>query len=308
MRHPFPKLNLLISAIVLLAVVLTLFAPEFMDAAAPWLLFLAVFVIGIPHGAVDHVVAADLFGLRDRLVDHLRFYSIYLVIMLMIGLLWIFLPFAGMILFLVISIYHFGQADREDLLRQDARLAPVFAWSRGLMVLAVIVFAWPEICIPIIEAAVRARPDWFDVLYARAGTITWISIGQYLLISSAFMAGRQVVSPVKLAGDSLLLIGLLLLTHPLIGFAIYFALWHSLGHVREMMNFFRDKGREVTILKFYKLALPFTLVSLTGLAILFGIHRAFSFGDEMLSLLFILISVLTLPHVLLVDRMFARRK
>jgi beta-carotene 15,15'-dioxygenase len=309
MRHPVTSLNIVVTASAVIAIVLSLLVPQFMDQIAPWLLFFAVFVIGIPHGAVDHVVAADLYGIERGTAGHLAFYSTYLLVMLLVGALWLFYPNAGMVLFLLISVYHFGQADAAALLKTDARFSALFAWSRGLMIITVVIFTDPEVCLPIIEAATGMNPDWFSVLYSYSNLIMISAVAQYLAVGGVVMMSRSSgVTSIRFLGDSLLLATLLVLAHPLIGFALYFALWHSVGHVQEMIDFFRDNGRRVTIWKFYRLALPFTVVSLAGLSALFFIQRTYSIGNEMISLLFILISVLTLPHMLVADRMFARKK
>ncbi|MFU8859516.1 MAG: Brp/Blh family beta-carotene 15,15'-dioxygenase [Cyclonatronaceae bacterium] len=147
------------------------------------------------------------------------------------------------------------------------------------------------------------------MLYYYSNLITITAAVQYVAVAGVVLISRSTgVTSVRFLGDSLLLVTLLLLTHPLIGFALYFALWHSMGHVQEMIAFFREKGRCVTIWKFYQLAFPFTMVSLAGLFALFFIQQTYSTGNEMISLLFILISVLTLPHMLVVDRIFARKK
>ena len=308
MRHPVPLLNIILTGSVILAVGLSFLAPETMEWIAPWFLFFTVFVIGIPHGAVDHVVAADLYGMRQRLTDHLLFYSSYLLVMLLVGLLWFFYPLAGMILFLLISVYHFGQADMVALVQTGSPFSGLFSWSRGMMIIATIIFADPYVCLPIIEAAIRMSPEWFSFLYHHSTIILITAIAQYfVLVLIVLSSGALNVSRLRFLGDSLLLTALLVLTHPLIGFALYFALWHSIGHVQEMIAFFRDNGRHVTIWSFYRMALPFTLVSLFGLTVLFFIQRTFSVGNEMISLLFILISVLTLPHMIIVDRMYAKK-
>lgn len=255
------------------------------------------------------MVVADLYGIERGTAVHLAFYSTYLLVMLLVGALWLFYPNAGMVMFLLISVYHFGQADAAALLKTDTRFSALFAWSRGLMIITVVIFTDPEVCLPLIEAATGMNPDWFSVLYSYSNLIMISAVAQYLAVGGVvLMSCSSGVTSIRFLGDSLLLATLLVLAHPLIGFALYFALWHSVGHVQEMIDFFRDNGRRVTIWKFYRLALPFTVVSLAGLSALFFIQRTYSIGNEMISLLFILISVLTLPHTLVADRMFARKK
>ena len=81
------------------------------------LLFSSFFIllIGIPHGAIDHV----LF-FKKRSLSQLQFYSIYLGLILIFLVLWIFFPFWSLLLFLLISAFHFGESQFSEI--KTARL------------------------------------------------------------------------------------------------------------------------------------------------------------------------------------------
>jgi len=73
-------------------------------------------------------------------------------------------------------------------------------------------------------------------------------------------------------------------------------------------GFFESKGKSLSVGQFYIKALPFTLVSIFGLALLLGVNVTLNLENQFLSLMFILISVLTLPHMLIVERMYEEKK
>lgn len=307
MRHASALLRNVTAITGLLFVLLALAFPGWNTLIAPWIVLSAVFLIGIPHGAIDHVMASELFGLHTTLKDYLFFYGGYLILMLLVGALWYFLPVGGMILFLSMSIYHFGQADMEDFLRVDGGgllTAPVWHVVRGLLIIGLILFSNTEVTYPILAEAMRIPEARLDSILPAAAYGIAVATGPYVLATVAGMAGRQIARPWYFLMDSLLLVLVLMVAGPLTGFALYFALWHSAGHIREMQRFFRSRGRRLTLPAFYWKAAPFTLVSLAGLALLAGINRAFGLEEQFLSLMFILISVLTLPHMVIVDRMY----
>jgi hypothetical protein len=74
-----------------------------------------------------------------------------------------------------------------------------------------------------------------------------------------------------------------------------------------MREFFETRGKSLSVARFYKKALPFTLVSIAGLALLLFINVQINLENQFLSLMFILISVLTLPHMLIVEKMYAEK-
>ncbi len=303
MRHTSAKLNRLAVGTSLFLIGCALFFPEFLSKLTLPILLLSVFVIGIPHGAIDHIMATELYGLKSSLKDHLLFYTSYLFIMLIIAVLWVFTPIAGMILFLLISIYHFGQADMEDFLEKRA---PSYLWYtlRGFLIIGLIVFSDPTVTYPIIAEAVRMDPAGFEQMMPNA----FISVVTLLLTYTAFMLWgvfqNHFQQNLRFAADSFLLAALILTAGPLIGFAVYFALWHSIGHVNEMKEFFESKKKSLSFSEFYKKATPFTLVSLLGLVILYGINQFLQLEGQFITLMFILISVLTLPHLFIADKMY----
>lgn len=281
-----------------------MFLPGIHTAIAPWVVLVSVFVVGIPHGAIDHIMAAELFGLNQTLKDHLLFYTSYLLIMLLVAALWYFVPIAGMALFLIISIYHFGQADMEDFM---VRRSGNWIWhtGRGILIIGLIIFVEPEITYPIMAQAMQIDLLQFESWMPNPVITSGLIIIGYILLSLFGYFQNRFHSVTDFAYDSLLLTGLLIITGPLVGFAIYFALWHSAGHIREMREFFESNKKSLSLYEFYKKATPFTLVSIFGLALLIAINNAFELQEQFLSLMFILISVLTLPHMFIVDKMYA---
>lgn len=289
-----------------LFILFALLYPGLNESSAPWIVVLSVFLIGIPHGAIDHVVSSELFGTGQNLKGHLLFYGSYLIIMLLLGLIWIFIPVAGMIIFLIISIYHFGQADMEDFLISKKK-NPMWYIARGFFLIGLIVFSSPDVTYAIISTAMNISSDLFYSMMPPRN----LSLLIILLIYASFILSsvlKKEIQDIKIfILESTVLVFLFLISGPLIGFALYFAIWHSSGHIVELQQFFESKNKELSILQFYKLATPFTLISILGLIFLLYIQNIFQVEDQFLTLMFILISVLTLPHMLIVDRMYSDR-
>lgn len=308
MRHQSGALNIATIVTSLLFIGIALFWPDIAHTLAPWVVILSVFIVGIPHGAIDHVIAAELFGLNQKLTDHLLFYGSYLLIMIFVGALWIFFPIGGMIFFLAISIYHFGQADMEDFITKKRKGNWLFHLARGTLIIGLIVFVRTDETFPIMAEAMRIESSTLAAILPPS----FITVTSILLIYLAIVSFGGLTERISRFGsfmfDSVLLALVLILTGPLIGFAIYFSLWHSAGHINEMREFFESKKKSLSIPQFYWKATPFTLVSFLGLAMLLGINQVYGLEDQFLSLMFILISVLTLPHMVIVDKMYDEKR
>ena len=74
------------------------------------LCFFLISIVGISHGALDHVKGFNLMKIY-KIQNKYLFFPIYIIISLSIIILWILLPLVTLLLFLVIASYHFGKED-----------------------------------------------------------------------------------------------------------------------------------------------------------------------------------------------------
>ena len=311
MRHTSIQLNIVATILALSAILLSIFMPDVLSRAELWILGFSIVMVGIPHGALDHLIAANVYEQGNSLKDHLLFYGWYLILMVLIAALWFIYPTAGLLLFLVISILHFGQADIEGFYHADqkseskALLLNSASVSRGLLIIGLILTAYPDQVIPILSAALGEEAwflSWLNTSYA--------SLKQWVLIQFVFIAllvlwkgDLSLSMKFRYAVDSLLIVALFNLVAPLLAFAVYFALWHSVGHIGEITHYFKEINEPLTLTGFYLKALPFSLVSFVGLGILLWVTQSFSLENQIISLTFVLISVLTLPHMVVAHRL-----
>lgn len=272
-------------------------------------LFVAVTLTGIPHGAIDHLVAARLYNLRFTWRDQAKFYGGYLALMAAYGALWPAAPGACLAIFLVMTMYHFGQADLAywGLSPLPARLLYL---SRGLFLIGLPIAAFPTLVDPIFEAIGGVHLlDWALITTHQTATLG-VLVGQHVVALgiAAFGADVALWKGGREALNVAVLAPLFLLVSPLVAFSIYFGLWHSLGHILELIRFFRTRGTSMTLAGFYRQAALFTVLSFVLLGVLYAGAQAVGDREEMIALLFILIAVMTLPHMLIVERMYQVRE
>lgn len=307
MRHSSQLPHPVTVVISLLFIALALFFPEWSNKMAPWIVFISFLLIGIPQGAAGHIMAGEFDGLRKAIKDHLIFYASYLIIMLFVGALWFFYPVAGMILFLILTICYFGKTDMEGFI--DKTTGKWFFYiARGLLVIGLIIFSNPATSFAIIGDAMRTGLGGIRELLPSPELIMAMIISIYTLIVTAGILTRRLHSPKPLLMDSILLIALLITTGLLSGLALYFALWFSMGHIHKLKMHFESKNQRFTVFTFYWKTVPFTLISIMGLVLLLWFNQTFGVQNEFFSLLFILISVLTLPNMVIAGKMYGSDK
>lgn len=272
-------------------------------------LMVAVVLTGIPHGAVDHIVAAKLYGLSSTWADQARFYGSYLALMALYGALWLVAPALCLWAFLAMTMYHFGQADLAywDLSPVRARLLYL---SRGLLLMGLPIVAHPGIVDPIFDAIAGVRPlHWALVTEHATATLTVLVLQHGVVLGGLATSATSIPTHGWREGLNTAVLSLLfIVVHPLVAFAVYFGLWHSLGHILELIRFFHKKGGPTTLPGFYQKAALYTGLSFVGLGVLYAITQSFGLHNQMIALLFILISVMTLPHMIIVERLYQERE
>jgi lycopene beta-cyclase len=95
---------LLITAITLLLMVFQ------NDNLAYVLFFIGLITVGIPHGALDHLIESGRFEMRKTPFFILK----YLFLTAFMALFWYYFPQFSLMFFLIFSAWHFGQADGRN--------------------------------------------------------------------------------------------------------------------------------------------------------------------------------------------------
>ena len=81
--------------------------PEIRNSVGYTTLIIGMICVGLPHGAVDHLIESKSWDYRKAP----RFILKYLALMASVGIFWLITPTLALIVFLAYSAWHFGQAD-----------------------------------------------------------------------------------------------------------------------------------------------------------------------------------------------------
>ncbi len=257
-------------------------------------------VLGIPHGAVDHLVVEALDG-RTR-GSRRRFVARYLFAMAGVGLLWSIVPALALAAFLAMSMHHFGQSDLAHL-RLPGRSQLVLQWSRGLFLVGLPIVAHLADVAPVVDRLGGGNPATWPWLAERWWWWSALLVVQHVAIGAAIarrFGNRSVVVPEIVTVAALTF--LFLLADPLIGFAVYFGLWHSLGHLLVLADLLGTEPSPVRSVA--RRAVPLSAVSLLGLAVVAGGAARAGQVELLLPLVVVFVAMLTAPHMVVVERLW----
>ena len=197
-----------------------------------WQVALAVFAlaIGIPHGAVDHLVALPATSKSKLILLILGYVAIAVVAVLAI-LHWNKLGFQ---LVLAMSAFHFGFGDVAFIAEQDRLAGRHRMKSKTQNMLAITSGSIP-VLIPLLNKSTASALREINPLL-----IDWASnIAPQLkfLIAFCFVATLVLLITEKRRReiiDLIVLAALALIAPPLVAFAVYFGCWHAMRHTARL--------------------------------------------------------------------------
>jgi len=248
------------------------------------LLFLVVMLsIGIPHGSVDHIIA--FINPEARKFDSkLIFYVVYLSLIVFNIILWVISPFLGLLVFLIISCYHFGETQVIGYNPTDNKILNFVIGANILLSLFLNNIVELQEILYILPQFASLDLSAFDSVF-------------FLLISVAILmlsiVNFEIKRKVPLYAEITILYMVFFHTDLLTSFALYFGFCHSLPMLMlEFKEFKTD-----SFMKFYLKTLPFTILSIIFGFLLYQFNNDLLTSDNLILFVFIIISSLTLPHV-----------
>ena len=248
---------------------------------------LIILLVGIPHGGIDHLIHNPTITPRGLA----RFILRYLLLMLGYGLMWWILPLVALIAFLGMSAYHFGQSHFLEQGKLENKEGLLYL-LKGAFFLFLILFGDWSMTQKILSSMISM--DLSEEF--RLGFLG------FLLVSSLIAQGFS-TKPFGLTDglDYLILAPILYFSPLLIGFSVYFGFWHSLPSMLAEYAYLRNIPAFNSPLKFGIQLLPFSGISLVGIAAILVVGLEFLAPNQLYLLFFVLISLISLPHILYMD-------
>jgi beta-carotene 15,15'-dioxygenase len=276
----------------LIALVYLIFFQE--NQIFEWLLFgVVLLTIGIPHGALDHLLLNPKIsnrGLMIFILKYLLIIGIYLIV-------WLLMPLPALIAFLVMSAYHFGQSHFIGTPLTFLKKTSYFI--TGIFYLSVIFWGDFDNTAAILKNLVNIYP---------IAVYGWpIILGSFITSNLLFIKNF----PEKSWGFSveMLVMGIILYQLPLlVGFIIYFGFWHALPSMGEEYKSLKSYFGKNKLSNFIKRMMPFTAASIGGMWIILAVFYPGSDADELILLFFILVSLISAPHIWYMNLFLETRK
>ncbi len=286
-------------------------------------LLASIVVLGLPHGAVDHLVLPRASGAPITARSLAAIGILYLAIGGAYALVWLVAPVAAFVLFILMTLFHWGQGDvyavveltgADHLTGTGSRLLTLFV--RGGLPMLVPLVAFPEQYAFVAETlvglfdpatATALDPVFQPTVRAAVG----VGFGLAIVASLGLGLARSGPSEPWLidAGETLGLVAFFALVPPILAIGLYFCFWHSLRHILRTMlvddratSSLSQGNLGAAGRRFARDAAPLTAASIVLLvAIGLMLPQTPATLPDVAGYYLVGIAVLTLPHVVVVS-------
>jgi Brp/Blh family beta-carotene 15,15'-monooxygenase len=271
-------------------------------------LALLALAVGIPHGALDHLVSMP----RGSMTKMIFFIVVYILIAVGAVIAIMSWNVAGFYLVVLMSALHFGIGDTAFLAERDRlhRKPPAPRWAQCSYAIAA---GSTPVIIPLVNerstnALAMVNPSLVDW---HRGADSWLMYATLSLLLIALIT--QLLMKRNREVLDLLLLGLIaLFLPPLVAFAIYFGTWHAFRHTARLTLGLAssqeafEMGDGVRALRAAIVpGLP-ALIATIGVAMGIVVAGGSDLSDDFLWTLLVVIWALTVPHMMVTARLDKR--
>lgn len=244
------------------------------------LLGVLVATLGLPHGALDPLIARRT-GLWRTGWGFAGFNAAYIAVVVGVVLLWLVLPVASLIIFLLVSALHFGSD-------WNARRGLWLRFLTGFGLLSVPALSHPA---EVREAYVVLAGDGGALVAAAQQWLGPLALAG-LLLAAVIAARHRAHESVEIV----LATALALAAGPLVFFLLYFCALHSFRHLKAGFRAERGGGRLTTFI-----VVIYTVVPLIAVGVLLlWLGPEANLSENILQIVFIGLAALTVPHMMVV--------
>ena len=263
--------------------------------------FILIFMIGILHGSNDIVLSHKTYFQKSNSIFSIIAY--YILVVLLGSVLFYFTPTIGLLLFILVSSYHFGEQHWQFINNKKNKIeVSLFQFTYGLTILMILFNAHDKEVKNIISNILKYSVDFLNFNFIlMAILITLIILGIILYFQVKLFKERLLINIFYLGIFTLIFYSASLIW----AFAIYFVIWHSLPSIRDQIKFIHGSISNSSIKKYIVTAFPFWITSLLGILVLYILLK-----DTILfeSLFFSFLAAITFPHVMIIVQMFKHKK
>ena len=255
--------------------------------------------IGIPHGAIDHLITIP----RDSTKRFIGFIAIYTLIAIIAALAIAKWNLVGFQLVVLMSALHFGFGD-SAYANESQAAAGKKAHSNIVLASYAIPAGFLPVVLPLTDKrTLDVLQELNPTLINWAGTFTELLRNSTLAIAVFSTLLLVTTKNYELAVDLVLLLALSFFSPPLVAFAVYFGLWHAIRHTARLVPKLPSAMQRVASgnpsASFFAAVIPglYAILGIFVLGIFFVARGSTDVSSDFLWVILVIIWALTVPHM-----------
>ncbi len=270
------------------------------------LFIIGIIFLGIPHGAADLLIANKTALNKEVLFSKITFLLKYITRLVAFAAILYFFPLTGNLLFILFAAYHFGETDLSNF-KTNTISGKLFVISYGLLILGVILLPHIHEVKPMLTLFESGKKYNGFISFIDDNNIIILSVIATLFFITTFVYfsinEKPAINTDKFIIQLALLVFILFNLPMVIGFTLYFVVWHSVLSLNNIITYLKvdTKLKGSTI---FKQILLYSLLAFVGLG-LFGVTGfMFTSANAMIVYVFLGLAVLTVPHMQIMHDMY----
>ncbi len=270
---------------------------------------LGVILFGIPHGSLDHFIYHKERNEAMNIRSISKFLLFYLGFAVLYASLWLISVELSILLFIVISAYHFGEMDLKALAIKTSLSSRILFSFYGLLFLVnYLLFQFPNV-----ESILLGFPEFeqsqvetLRLLYGYREEVLLASILVFVPILSIYLFQSKLFGFVQLETVlQLVVLMLIVFNLPiLLGFGFYFNIWHAGLSMIEIKKFLGWQDKSYWFI--YRKSWLTNGLSFLMIGLLFVVFKGNL--ERLLAIFFMSIAILTAPHMKVISVLFSKER
>lgn len=263
--------------------------------------FLLILSFGILHGANDLVILKKI-NISKQPITFIKLITSYIIVVMTSALLFTLIPWLALLLFILVSSYHFGEQHWQLLENYKRKWVRIFfQFNYGLFILLLLFLFHLKEVEEIIFSIISINISFIKISYLLLFFgFTLSAFFIYFISKSTQFRNRAIEELLYLIVFAILFkVGSLIW-----GFALYFIFWHSIPSLQDQVRFLYGNYSFGTFKLYIKSAFIYWISSILGIVLLYLWVK-----DEIIfdALFFSFLAAITFPHAWVILKMFHKK-
>jgi Brp/Blh family beta-carotene 15,15'-monooxygenase len=267
---------------------------QFEKEVEDFLAYIMIISVGVLHGANDLLILSTKEKKDNIFIKNIL---IYVVIIFFCIAIYFFSSFSAIILFVLLSSYHFGEEHLSNKINVNFLFNVLYFLAYGIFIFALLFYQ------SIADVDIIMK-ELTGVTFSKAQIEISLLVSMILLVvGSGYLMLTKRNEPILFLKEFLYLVLLFFVFNTsslILGFAIYFILWHSIPSIIHQIEFISGSLNNENIFSYIKKALIYWLISIVGLLLLYQFLPEIK---VLATVVFVILFAVTAPHTWVMHKM-----